>query len=388
MPLSQEQIDRRKHLGANLTRVGSAVGLAGLGVYGAGVAAPKLAQAGKLVKLGEKYPKLAPHLTVDGAKKFKAATEKKSAGTAVLGGGISGINGFNNASWQSAEAKRGKMTVKKNDYVSPFEDVAFAGEESGQRDFDEISKIAMPAPLMAMGAKAVEGAKAMKKPSVPAFMKPSVPTGAVKPGLSASIGANTQHGMKALREGAAGAKAGVTATPHVPASAAGSAGMAAGAGARKFGQGTLTQIKAHPVAAAGIGAGAVGAGAGLYGMNRKKQFGKASPEDRRMGRTENYRRAADITAGAAGVGAVHQAYKAGKAISASKPTKLGGKDPKLLFRSAPLKAAGAHSGRAALLAVGAGAAYEGGKKIRQKQATTWQPYVSKSATSAFGIQHD
>lgn len=143
--LTQHQIDRRKRVGADLTRATSVIGLGSVAALGAGAAAPKLARAGKLARFGVNEAK---------ATKFKEKTRNALIATGAVSGGISGINGFNNASWQSAEARQRKQKVVKSDTPSPFEDTAFMGEWSSavEGESDEIAKALGQIKTPGMGA--------------------------------------------------------------------------------------------------------------------------------------------------------------------------------------------------------------------------------------------
>lgn len=98
--MTDMELRRRKKVGARLTQVTSGIGLASLGAVGAAAAAPKLARAGRLGKVTEA-----------GAKAFQARTQRHLITTGAVASGIGGINGFNNAAWQAAEAR--KRTVRK-----------------------------------------------------------------------------------------------------------------------------------------------------------------------------------------------------------------------------------------------------------------------------------
>lgn len=107
--MSQARIDRHKKVGAELTRTTSAVGLGSLTALGAAAAGKKW--AGKGVLAG-----------IDAAKaaKFHDKTKNALLSTTVVSQGINGLNGFNNASWQAAEARQRKAPVKKSFRSSAF----------------------------------------------------------------------------------------------------------------------------------------------------------------------------------------------------------------------------------------------------------------------------
>src|SRR4051812_21460195 len=97
---TQQQINRRKKVGAGLTRTTSAIGLGSLAALGATAGAKRFGGSGVL-------------RGIDRAKAAAVHDKTKNAllTTGIVSQGITGINGFNNASWQSAEAKQRKKTV-------------------------------------------------------------------------------------------------------------------------------------------------------------------------------------------------------------------------------------------------------------------------------------
>lgn len=115
--LTQTQINRRKRVGAELTRTTSAIGLGSLAALGASKGRVKLA-GGKLLPKLDKTKALASHDKI----KDKLFT------TGLVSSAIGGANGFNNANWQSAEARQRKKPVVKS-APSPFED-GFYGSET------------------------------------------------------------------------------------------------------------------------------------------------------------------------------------------------------------------------------------------------------------------
>jgi hypothetical protein len=107
--LSQASINRRKKVGAELTRTTSGIGLASLGALGAAAGAKKFGGRGVL-------------RGIDAAKaaKFHESTKNKLITTGIVTSGVSGLNGFNNASWQAAEARQRKAAVVKGFRASAF----------------------------------------------------------------------------------------------------------------------------------------------------------------------------------------------------------------------------------------------------------------------------
>jgi hypothetical protein len=103
MVMSQKSIDRRKRAQGTLTRATSTLGLAGVGMVGASIASKK--NPATLRRIQGMHPKLS-HVTPE---KMKDAAFH----TGVVSGGLSGLGGYNFASYTSAEAKRNKK-VKKN----------------------------------------------------------------------------------------------------------------------------------------------------------------------------------------------------------------------------------------------------------------------------------
>lgn len=131
--LSQAQIDRKKHTGAELTRATSVIGLGSLAALGAATAAPKLARSGKLTRV-------APKFTEEKAKAIKYGVKNKLITAGIVSSGVGGYNGLNNAAWQTAESRQRKKPIEKS-APSPFED-GFYGSEGNQFDVeDEISKV-------------------------------------------------------------------------------------------------------------------------------------------------------------------------------------------------------------------------------------------------------
>lgn len=128
--LSQEQIDRKKKIGAELTRATSAIGLGSLAAMGGAYGTRKLA-GGKLL------PKLNPAK----ARAFEQKVTSKLVPATVVASGIGGYNGFNAAAWQSAEARQRKSKVVKSAPPSPFEDGHYGSEGSSEVYLEEISKI-------------------------------------------------------------------------------------------------------------------------------------------------------------------------------------------------------------------------------------------------------
>jgi hypothetical protein len=97
---SDAQIRRRKTASANATAVSSAIGLGAGSAAGAGVLSRKIGAAKgnlKLMKTGRKVADVAVPLT-------------------LVGGAISGVNGFNNASLQRADARRRQQAVLHKAY--------------------------------------------------------------------------------------------------------------------------------------------------------------------------------------------------------------------------------------------------------------------------------
>lgn len=122
--LSQTQINRRKRAGAELTRTSSGLSLASVGLLG--VAAATRKNPGKLNKI--------PGLKNANAHKIRETAQN----VGLISGGIAGLNGFNNASWQSAEARQRKakpVTVTASKSASPFEEGTYG----------EIGKALVPA---------------------------------------------------------------------------------------------------------------------------------------------------------------------------------------------------------------------------------------------------
>ena len=100
--MSQKQIDRRKRTQGTIARTTSTIGLTGLGVLGASVAARKNPETLKAIQ------RLHPKLKAVTPEKMKDAT----VNAGIVSGGLSGLGGYNFASYTSAEAKRNKMKTK------------------------------------------------------------------------------------------------------------------------------------------------------------------------------------------------------------------------------------------------------------------------------------
>lgn len=150
--LNQVQIDRRKRHGAIMTRTSSAIGLGSLAVLGASKGRSKYAGKGLLKAVDKEKATNLHEKTKDGL--FSLG---------VVGSGIAGLNGFNNASWQSAEARQRKAatTVAK----SAFED----GFYGSTYDVEEISKIGLPTAAIAGVKRGFSGVKAVESIKNPAY---------------------------------------------------------------------------------------------------------------------------------------------------------------------------------------------------------------------------
>ena len=318
--LSQEQIDRKKHIGANLTRATSIIGLGSAAAIGGSAIAPRLARAGKLGRVTEKE-----------ALKFKSKTQNKLLGASVIAGGIGGYNGFNNASWQAAEARQKKKSAAK---VTPM-----------AKSYEEIEKFEMPTGVL----KPLNSARAgfrrgiMGKDPVKAMSnKSQLYTGAHKVG--SGLRQAGQYGRKNWKPLAIGAGVGGTAAY----------GMSKRYDGNLYGDAT-----------------GMDAFMGEDSEITKRDF---DPEERRGKRNDRYQNAAYAGAGAAGAGAIHQGVK-------------GTKKYRKLARDAKLKELEpvlAHGGKAAGLAALSGGAVYAGHKISQKKKDEWSPF----GKSAFGVEHD
>jgi len=119
--LSQTQIDRKKKAGANLTRTTSALGLGSVAALGVASAAPKLARSGKLARV-------IPKATEANANLIRQRTKSHLITVGVVSSGIGGYNGFNNASWQSAEARQRKIKSQVAKSASGSVGEGFYGE--------------------------------------------------------------------------------------------------------------------------------------------------------------------------------------------------------------------------------------------------------------------
>lgn len=164
--LSQEQIDRKKHVGANLTRTTSAIGLGSLAALGATAGLPRAAKTATFARM---FPKLTPAKAL----RIQQKTKSKLVSAGVVASGIGGYNGFNNASWQSAEARQRKKAVQKNWSPTATKFDAEAARQRRAERYETATSLAAPAAgagaavagLAAVGAKG-EQIRAQRKHKV------------------------------------------------------------------------------------------------------------------------------------------------------------------------------------------------------------------------------
>lgn len=103
MAISEAQLNRRKKASAGLSVATSTIGIGALGLAGARAGAPRaLKAAHKVGRLKSVKPKQ--------VKRFRAKSSRMNTGLLTAGAGIGGINGFNYASIQNAEAKRRRVS--------------------------------------------------------------------------------------------------------------------------------------------------------------------------------------------------------------------------------------------------------------------------------------
>lgn len=104
--MSDAELRHRRKLQGNIARTTSSLGLTGLGITGAALAARKSPGA---LKAMQKVPKVGAKL---GKTPEEASGKLKQAAinTGIVSGGIGGVGGFNQASIYSDESKRRKMT--------------------------------------------------------------------------------------------------------------------------------------------------------------------------------------------------------------------------------------------------------------------------------------
>ena len=106
--MSEAELRRRRKIQGNIGRTTSSLGLTGLGITGAALAARRSPGA---LKALQKIPKVGGKL---GKTPEEASAKLKNAAinTGMVSGGIGGVGGFNQASIYSDEAKRKKTVTK------------------------------------------------------------------------------------------------------------------------------------------------------------------------------------------------------------------------------------------------------------------------------------
>jgi hypothetical protein len=131
--MSDTELRHRRKVQGNIARTTSTLGLSGLGITGAALAARK--SPGALKAMG-KIPKVGAKLGKDP----KIASEKlknTALTTGIVSGGIGGVGGFNQASIYSAESKRKRkpaMPVAKSRGIEP----TTAGEVGVAKNYEDL----------------------------------------------------------------------------------------------------------------------------------------------------------------------------------------------------------------------------------------------------------
>lgn len=117
--MSDAELKRRKKAQGQIGRTTSTLGLASVGLLGASVAAKKKP---KLIKINPE--------------KLKNA----SFGTSITAGGIGGVGGFNQADIYSAEARKKKPVVKRDEMAPEYGEIAKAWSPVTAKPFDAEEK--------------------------------------------------------------------------------------------------------------------------------------------------------------------------------------------------------------------------------------------------------
>jgi hypothetical protein len=129
--MSETELRHRRKVQGNIGRTTSTMGLTGLGMTGAALAARKSPGALKAI---QKIPKVGAKL---GKTPEEVSGKLKGAAinTGLVSGGIGGVGGFNQASIYSDEAKRKKPVIKRGAPTGLTEDMAWVGEVGFAKDW-------------------------------------------------------------------------------------------------------------------------------------------------------------------------------------------------------------------------------------------------------------
>lgn len=112
--LSQAEINARKKVQAASWRTTGALGLAGLGTFGAS----KVPGSARITR------------AIPSAKKLNARKlENATVGLGAAGGGVGGVSSFNSAAISAAEARQKKVPVKKSAFGVEHVDIAKAASD-------------------------------------------------------------------------------------------------------------------------------------------------------------------------------------------------------------------------------------------------------------------
>lgn len=104
-------------------------------------------------------------------------------------------------------------------------------------------------------------------------------------------------------------------------------------------------------------------------------------EKNRAKRADAYQTGANVAAGGAAVGSVHQLHQGAKNWRGMEAARgITRKKKLLLSRKA--------TGRGVLLAATAAGSAGAAQAVKHKKNASWQPYAKRSALSAFGVEHD